>query len=242
MTQVLAFIFMVVSSLFLMGDLVRQHKLAKELDSALDRGFLKFLIFIKDQQPIPIISFVFEIFRAIAIFAFVGIVMLFIVFQLQSPTIFLIFGNVFLVSLLFSFSLYWVLHYNNIFKRFSKILIFIGGAPLLLAILEYISGSNNVTRFISDELSRGLSPIISYTPENSLFIQALFITGIYMVYVVSMYFVSWLLYGSIALIAYSVIALPILIAKFVNKAFPEKPVVALFLAIWLCSTYYLTFA
>jgi hypothetical protein len=44
--------------------------------------------------------------------------------------------------------------------------------------MDLIAGANELTHLFYDMLSSPLTPIISYTPENNLFSQALFISSV----------------------------------------------------------------
>lgn len=241
MSTELAFIINVISSMYFMGGMIAQHEKAEKFIASLDGGFLTFLRVIKDQQPLTVIRFALKLFGIIAMLGFVGILLVGI-FKLQTPTLIHIFSILFLVSSLLAGSLFWVLHHNEVFKQFLKGLLFFGGGSLLIPLMDFISGTNELTALFSDMLSTGFQPIIDYKPENNLLSQAMFVFGVYVGILFFLYIVSWVYAGPTAVLACTVIALPIIGARFINTVFPKQPIVFVFIAMWFYSLAYLTFA
>ncbi|MGI9831630.1 hypothetical protein [Vibrio vulnificus] len=240
MTKELAFAINVIASMYFMGGMLAQHEKAKELVVSLDSGFLTFLKLVKDQKPLIIIQFTLKLFGVIAIAGFFGILTLGFL-DIQSQLLFLIFSIALFVSGLLSGSLFWVLHHKEVFKHFLKLLLLFGGGSLTIPIMDYLSGTN-MTHVFATMLSEVMYPLFHYTPEKGLWSGTLYISSVYSGMVIFMYVTSWLYAAPTAMLACSVIALPIWGARLVDRIFPKQPVVVIFLALWFYSLAYLTFA
>lgn len=239
MTKELAFAINVIASMYFMGGLLTQHQKARELVVFLDSGFLAFLKMTKSQQPLLIIKFILKLFGVLAVVGFFGILVS-LFFKIQSNVLIITLSIVTLISGLISGSLLWVLHHKKVFKQFFEMLLLFGAGALLLPFMDYFSGSN-LTHLFSVMLSEGMSPIISYSPDDGILSETIYVWGVYSGIVLFMYITSWLYAAPIAILSCFIIAMPIWVARAIDKMFPKQPVVIVFLAMWLYSLTYLTF-
>lgn len=240
MTKELAFVINVIASMYFMGGMIAQHEKAKELVVSLDSGFLIFLRLIKDQKPLIIIQFSLKLFGFIAIAGFLGILSLGVL-NIQSQTLLLFFSIAFIVSGLLSGSLFWVLRHKEVFKQFLKLLLLFGGGSLTIPLMDYLSGTN-MTHIFATMLSEVMSPLINYVPGEGLWSETFYISSVYGGMVIFIYVTSWFYAAPTAILACSVIALPIWGARLIDRVFPKQPVVVIFLVLWFYSLAYLTFA
>lgn len=240
MAKELVYALHVIANMFLMGGLLAQHEKAKELMAYLDSGFLSFLKLIKDQKPLIITQFILKFFGAIAIIGFLGIICLGLL-DIQSDKLFLIFTIALIASGLLSGSLFWVLHHKEVLKRFLKLLLFFGGGSLTMPLTDFLCGTN-MTQYYATMLAEVTYPLFNYTPSEGLLYETLYISSIYGGIVVFLYITSWIYAAPIAILACSIIAIPIWGARMIDRVFPTKPVVVIYLVLWFYSLTYLTFA
>ncbi|MEZ8931345.1 MULTISPECIES: hypothetical protein [unclassified Vibrio] len=239
MTKELAFLINVIASMYFMGGMLAQHEKAKELVASLDSGFLTFLKLIKDQKPLIIIHFSLKLFGVIAIGGFLGTLALGFL-NVQSQQLFSIFSITLMLAGLLSGSLFWILHHKLVFKHFLKLLLLFGGGSLTMPIMDYLSGTN-MTFVFATMLCELMIPLFNYVPEKGIWAETFYVSSVYGGMVIFLYALSWFCAAPTAMLACSVIALPIWGARLINKVFPTQPVVVIFLALWFYSLAYVTF-
>lgn len=96
MSTELAFTLNVISSMYFMGGMIAQHEKSEKFLSTLDSGFLIFLKYVKDQKPLLVIRFALKFFGIVAVFGFVGILLVGIL-KIQYQTLIYIFSILFFV-------------------------------------------------------------------------------------------------------------------------------------------------
>ncbi len=239
MSKEIVFLVNVVASMYFMGGMLAQHEKVKSFIASIDNGFMSFVLLIKDQKPVALIRLTLKFFGSAAALGFLGMLVV-IMAKIQSQLLLGVLSTVFLISTLLSGSLFWVLHHKDVLRQLLKWVLYLGCGSLMIPVIDILSGAN-MTHIVAVYLSYSLQPILSYTPDNTLFSEGLYVSSVYVGLVFFLYFVSWFYAGPTAVIACVLLVFPIFFARFINKAFPEKPVVIVFFALWFFSLAKLTF-
>ncbi|EGQ8448999.1 hypothetical protein ACRTEU_23150 [Vibrio alginolyticus] len=229
-----------VATMYFMGDKLAQHDKAQEIAQSLDSGFLSFLKLVKDQKPLELIKFVLKFFGAVALAGFVGFLLLGM-FKIQSAILVNVFSVAIVVATVLSGSLVWVIHHKEVIKYFMGAILLFGGVSLLMPLMD-IFGGGNMTHVFATMMSSTLAPIIDYVPEAGTYNEAIYVASVYAGFFVFMYITSWLYAAPTAIFTCSLVALPIWLARLIDKAFPKQPVVIVFLVLWLYSFIYMAYA
>ncbi|MFN1516967.1 hypothetical protein [Vibrio owensii] len=230
----------VVASMYFMGDKLAQHDKAQEIAQSLDSGFLSFLKLVKDQKPLELIKFLLKFFGIVAVAGFVGFLLLGML-KIQSAILVNVFSVAIVVATALSGSLIWVVHHKEVMKYFIGAILLFGGASLLMPVMD-IFGGVNLTHVIATMMSSTLAPIIDYVPEAGSYNEAFYVASVYVGFFVFMYLTSWIYAAPTAIFACSLVALPIWLARLIDKLFPKKPVAIVFFILWLWSVIYLAYA
>lgn len=235
----IAIIANVLSSAYFMGGMLAQHEKAKALVAGVEKGFLHLLLELKKKKPSETVRLLLRIFGFLASASFCGILLAGIL-GLRSQQLVFMLSIVFLVSGLLAGSLFWVLKHKEVLKQTAHWLLFFGGGSLLFPVMDVLTDARITNAFYS-MMQTTLAPLVSLPSGNSLVYEALVVSGFYAGFVVFFYLVLWFYAAPTALVAWSVVAAPIVGARVINQAFPEKPIAFVFFALWLFSMLYLAY-
>ncbi len=228
-----AIIIQLITSIYFMGSLLAQHPKAKELLAGFDNGASDLIRSLKDKKVVLSLRFLTDIFLIIGASSFVGLI-LFGALGVTSPIIALVLSISFMSSLLFGGSLLWVFKHKEIAQQFWGWFLFFGLGSMLFPVMDIMTNSN-ITHDVFKLISIPLSNLIELPSSTTFAFEALFVVGFYASGIVVFYLAGWIYSLPIALVGWICVILPIYISKFINKSFPEKPVVAVFIMFWFVS-------
>lgn len=235
----IAIIANVLASAYFMGEMLAQHERAKALVAGLEKGFLSLLLELKEKKPSETIQLLLRFFGFMAGASFAGILLAGIL-GLRSQQLTLVLSIIFLASSLLAGSLFWVLKHREVLKQTAHWLLFFGGGSLLFPVMDVLADTG-ITNVVYSMMQTSFAPLVDLPRGNGLAYEALIVCGFYAGFVIFFYLVSWFYAAPTALIAWSIVAAPIVGARIINHVFPEKPVAFVFFALWLFSVLYFAY-
>lgn len=230
----------IISSVYFMGGALAQHDKAKALVTGLENGFLRLLLNLKEKKPVETVNLLLKFFGFMTVATFAGF-MIIGMLRIKLPQLSFVLLVLFLVSGLFAGSLFWVHKHKAVLKQTTYWFLFFGGGPLLFPFMDVLTHTG-ITNSVYSMIQVSFAPLIDLPTGRGLLYEAMVVSGFYGGLVVFFYLVAWFYAAPTALIAWVVIATPILGARFINRAFPEKPIVFIFFVLWLFSSLYLFYA
>lgn len=236
----LAIISNVISSMYFMGGMLVQHDKAKELLAGMERGFKVLLLELKEKQPAQTIRILLKLFGILTGFAFTGILLMGIL-KVQSQHLAFALSITFIVSGVFSGSLFWVLKHREVLKKTGQWLLFFGGGSLTFPVMDFLTGTG-ITNVFYSMLQSSFGPLFNLPDGNGLIFEASIVFSFYAGFVILFYVMAWFYAAPTVLVAWSIVAIPILGARAINRAFPKEPIAAVFFALWLFSVFYFAYA
>ncbi|MCK9532173.1 MAG: hypothetical protein M0R77_16670 [Gammaproteobacteria bacterium] len=235
----IAIIANVLGSAYFMGGMLAQHERAKTLVAGLEKGFLNLLLELKEKKPSETIRLLLRLFGFLTGASFVGILLAGIL-GLRSQQLALALSIVFLVSGLFAGSLFWVLKHKEVLKQTARWLLFFGGGSLLFPVMDVLTDAG-ITNVVYSMMQTSFARALDLPDGNGLVYEAFVVSGFYAGFVIFFYVIAWFYAAPTALVAWSVVAVPIIGARVISHAFPEKPIAFLFFALWLFSVFYFAY-
>lgn len=229
------------SSIYLMGNIVRQNK---SFDSFLNnleervKGINDFMRFLLIGESL---SFLKKIFGWITVFGVVIYTILSLL-NLVDKFVTLYVAIPLLISFYIWFSVSWVIdHKKSVSKYISKEILLFSISPILILMLDHILSTNHfliIDGFIKKEFF--LLNYINLPYSDYRISWAIFYVIISILFIIIWYILTWIFITPVFIIVFLCTIFPIYFARFLNKIFPEIPLVGIAVVLWVTSFLYLT--
>lgn len=223
-----------------MGGTLVQHDKAKELVAGMENGFKRLLLALKEREPTETVRILLNFFGGLAGAALIGILLMGVL-RMHSQQLAAVLSVTFAISGILSGSLFWVQRHKVVLRQVGRWLLFFGGGSLLFPAMDVLANAG-ATHVVYSMMQSSFAPFVDLPNGNGLIYEALVVSGFYAGFVVFFYVVAWFYAAPIALVAWVIVAIPILGARAVYLAFPKKPIAIIFFALWLISLLYLAYA
>lgn len=237
MEKEIALITNIIGSSYFMGGMLLQTEGARKTIEVLDRGFKNTLLALKEKKLVQTTDFIAKLFGILTLSALISFVMMGVL-KIQSAELAFALLTIFGISGLFFGSVLWVLKHNQVVVIAGKILLFFGVGSLLFPAMDLLTGLGftNITYVM---LQSSLEPLIALPSNQGFIFESCIVFGIYTGSVILFYLIAWLYALPITVIAFIIVSAPILGSRAINRAFPEKPIAAIFFTMWLISLIYM---
>ena len=231
--KTIAILTQAVSSIYFMGGALAQHPRAKELLSGFENGAASLIKNLQSKEVVSSIRFLIDIFLIIGAASFVGLILLGWL-GVKLPLIVTTVSLVFVVSLLFGGSLLWVFKHKEIAKMFWGWFLFFGLGSIAFPLMDILTNIG-ITHIVYQTLYMPFGEFFGLPNESTFVNESLVVIGFYASGIIVFYLAGWIYSLPVAAIGWFLVISPIYLSKAINQAFPEKPVVAVFFALWLGS-------
>lgn len=232
----------ILSTIYLTGSTVRQNKSLDAFLSNLEKHVKSINDFIRFLLIRESLSFLKRFFGWSAIVLTIIYIILSLL-NLADKSIMLYVGTPWLISFYIWFSISWVIeHKNTIKQHIPKEILLVCLSPLIILILDFITNSNHFA-LIDDFIKREFS-LLNYInfPYNDYKISwAIFYFLVSILFILIWYIVTWGFIAPVFIIVLLGVILPIYFSRFLDKMFPEIPLVGIAVILWIVSFLYLTY-
>ncbi|MCL6692193.1 hypothetical protein M8R19_26225 [Pseudomonas sp. R3.Fl] len=228
-----------ISGMFFMGDMLLQTEKARQFMQEVDRGYFSMISIARRSQVSVVLVWVAKVFGGLAFFSFL-MILIAGWFRWRLDGIGFALVTTFLGAVLLTGSLFWVLRHRIIIREFLGIAGFFGGSCLMLPMGDMLLNIN-VTQGIASLIARDYGYLWGGAIPVGLLQSALVLGSIFIISLACLYLFAWVYAAPVALFAISIVAMPILWARLNLRLFPKRPIVLLFLVVFLISTAALVF-